>query len=396
MPRIRAWGHAIVKIVVGFVLVSLAAMSAVARAQDAAIGQVLYTNNCAPCHFDAKLNLFGVLAGANPSTILLEIQIYGPMNFLRPNPSGPITSVAQIDDIAAYLESVANPGSPPPPPPPPPPTQGNFVWAQSAVYVFGLQATGTQGAAQAIVVQNTGPGTAAVSDVTSSDAEFKVSGTTCTSVAANATCVVNVAFAPTTAGPHSSLLSIANDGATNPLVIPLSGEGATLAEANEETVIEYFETAFNHYFITPLAGEIQLLDARQPPFQDWVRTGGSFKANRATGAPAGAVGVCRFFNDNFLGTSTHFYAPHGLGCEQTIADFPDWTLEDPNLFLAVLPDANGNCPAGQIPVYRLYNNGMGGAPNHRFTTDPDVRMQMIAAGYAPEGAGVGVGWCAPQ
>jgi hypothetical protein len=39
---------------------------------------------------------------------------------------------------------------------------------------------------------------------------------------------------------------------------------------------------------------------------------------------------------------------------------------------------------------------MGGAPNHRFTTDPTVRAQMLAQGYAPEGYGIGVGWCAPQ
>jgi len=44
----------------------------------------------------------------------------------------------------------------------------------------------------------------------------------------------------------------------------------------------------------------------------------------------------------------------------------------------------------------LYNNGMGGAPNHRFTTDANVRTQMINAGWIPEGAGIGVGFCSPQ
>jgi hypothetical protein len=61
----------------------------------------------------------------------------------------------------------------------------------------------------------------------------------------------------------------------------------------------------------------------------------------------------------------------------------------------MLPNADGTCPAGTIPVYRMFNNGMGGAPNHRFTTDLTVRQQMIDAGYTPEGAGIGVGWCAP-
>lgn len=33
--------------------------------------------------------------------------------------------------------------------------------------------------------------------------------------------------------------------------------------------------------------------------------------------------------------------------------------------------------------------------NHRFTTDLGVRAQMIALGYVPEGAGIGVTMCSP-
>jgi hypothetical protein len=47
-------------------------------------------------------------------------------------------------------------------------------------------------------------------------------------------------------------------------------------------------------------------------------------------------------------------------------------------------------------VFRLYNNGQGGAPNHRYTTDAAVRAAMIAAGWAPEGYGPqGVALCSP-
>jgi hypothetical protein len=41
-------------------------------------------------------------------------------------------------------------------------------------------------------------------------------------------------------------------------------------------------------------------------------------------------------------------------------------------------------PAGTIPLYRLYNNGQGGAPNHRYTVDPTVRAAMIARNWSPE------------
>ncbi len=44
---------------------------------------------------------------------------------------------------------------------------------------------------------------------------------------------------------------------------------------------------------------------------------------------------------------------------------------------------------------RLYNDGQGGAPNHRFTTSASVRAEMLASGYIAEGAGMGIGLCAP-
>jgi hypothetical protein len=90
-------------------------------------------------------------------------------------------------------------------------------------------------------------------------------------------------------------------------------------------------------------------------------------------------------------------APHGLGCEGTIAFFPDWLLEDDKLFNAMLPDSTtGACPAGTIQVYRFFNNGMGNAPNHRFVTSKAEREGMLNQGWKAEGAGIGVGMCAPQ
>ncbi len=63
----------------------------------------------------------------------------------------------------------------------------------------------------------------------------------------------------------------------------------------------------------------------------------------------------------------------------------------------MLPDGTtGACPAGTIPVYRLYNQGMGAAPNHRFVTSLAERQKMMGLGWVAEGAGIGVGMCAPQ
>ncbi len=133
-------------------------------------------------------------------------------------------------------------------------------------------------------------------------------------------------------------------------------------------VVEYHHAAFDHYFITPVPAEIALLDAHAPPFEDWSRTGFSFNAYVNAGAPAGSTAICRLFNNHFGAKSSHFYGPKGSVCEDTLRLFPDWALEDDKLFNTMLPDGTGVCPPGTIPVYRMFNQGMGGAPNHRFVT----------------------------
>ena len=74
---------------------------------------------------------------------------------------------------------------------------------------------------------------------------------------------------------------------------------------------------------------------------------------------------------------------------------PNWQLEG-YVFNVAPPAGDGSCPAGFAPVYRLYNDGQGAAPNHRFTTDLAVRGQMLAKGYVAEGYGIGVSMCSPN
>jgi hypothetical protein len=197
--------------------------------------------------------------------------------------------------------------------------------------------------------------------------------------------------------PTDGVNALYTDGTTRPnLATNFAGATATVAAGPATvTVVEYHHAAFDHYFITPVADEIAKLDARAPPFEDWSRTGLTFKAYVNASAPAGSNAICRFFNSSFAPKSSHFYAGHGFGCEDTLRLFPDWGLEDDKLFNMMMPDASGACPAGTIPVYRLYNQGMGGAPNHRFVTSLAERQKMLDMNYAPEGNGLGVGMCAP-
>ncbi len=155
--------------------------------------------------------------------------------------------------------------------------------------------------------------------------------------------------------------------------------------------IEFFNATFQHYFVSSATAEIAKLD--DGTFAGWKRTGQKFNVHPA--AAGGLAAVCRFFTVAFPPSSSHFYAPRGLGCEGTLTN-TNWQYEG-DVFYVSLPTVEGVCPSGTQPVYRLYNNGRGGAPNHRFTTSETTRSQMLAEGFVAEGAGpMGVGFCAPQ
>jgi hypothetical protein len=125
----------------------------------------------------------------------------------------------------------------------------------------------------------------------------------------------------------------------------------------------------------------------------WARTGQSFHAYAVP--TAGASPVCRFYIPPLYGDS-HFYSASPLECAAVHAHYPAFEYESPSVFYIVVPDPNtGACPAGTIPVYRLYDNRAD--TNHRYTTSRTIRDQMVAAGWVPEGYGADpVIMCSPQ
>jgi hypothetical protein len=56
---------------------------------------------------------------------------------------------------------------------------------------------------------------------------------------------------------------------------------------------------------------------------------------------------------------------------------------------------DGECPADMQSLYRFYNGGRGGAPNHRYVTDQAARGSLLVQGWVPEGMGSGVAGCVP-
>ncbi|MBS0319695.1 MAG: hypothetical protein JSR18_04075 [Proteobacteria bacterium] len=160
-------------------------------------------------------------------------------------------------------------------------------------------------------------------------------------------------------------------------------------------VVEYYHAGMDHYFMTADPVEIALCNAGQVPCSGWVPTGQSFGAFAPGHEPQWSTGVCRFYNDHFAPKSSHFYALQGDVCQQTLEYFPDWLLESADEFALDAPAADGTCGAGYVPIFRLYNNGMGAAPAHRFTADAATRETMLDRGWVPEGLGpLGVAFCA--
>ena len=96
-----------------------------------------------------------------------------------------------------------------------------------------------------------------------------------------------------------------------------------------------------------------------------------------------AYDVCRFFTTpgTFGTKSSHFYTAVASECNGLKLN-PNWIYE--KIAGKVQLPTGGVCPAGTQILYRLYNQGQTGAPNHRYTTSLAIRSQMIAQGFVPE------------
>lgn len=165
------------------------------------------------------------------------------------------------------------------------------------------------------------------------------------------------------------------------------------------TVVEFYNAALDHYFISPLAPDIEALDSGR--LAGWARTGRTFAAWPSNLAilPS-ASPVCRFYIPPQKGDS-HFFSASLAECadvaQRILADpnYAGFVQETPSAFYIGLPDAvTGACAAGTVPVYRLWNQRADS--NHLYTIVRAVRDQAVAAGYVAEGYGPDpVAMCAP-
>jgi len=171
-------------------------------------------------------------------------------------------------------------------------------------------------------------------------------------------------------------------------MLPLTRQYLTpdaLNTTSQAVVVEFYNEALDHFFITSDANEINLLDTGV--LRGWVRTGIRFLAYSAP--VAGTNPVCRFYLRPGVGDS-HFYSADPNECQQTLARFgASWIYESPSVFYVALPNVvTGACGAGQTPVWRFFNTV---TTNHRYTTEVFIRDTLradprwVAEGYGPDG-----------
>jgi hypothetical protein len=165
----------------------------------------------------------------------------------------------------------------------------------------------------------------------------------------------------------------------------------TAATSYAGVAVEYYHTAFDHYFITADPAEQAALDSGR--FKGWVRSGFKFDVlDAGTNAP-GSTPVCRFYGLPAAGLDSHFYSASPAECAAVAVKFAGaWQLESTEVFRAVLPSATGVCPGGTAPVYRSWNQRTDS--NHRYTVSPQVQFSQVLSGWLPEGYNAeGVAMC---
>jgi hypothetical protein len=198
--------------------------------------------------------------------------------------------------------------------------------------------------------------------------------------------------------PAGSTCAVGGFCGTGMLDAGLAVQATIPASANPPigaaAVVEFYDPALDHYFVTSDAFEIASLDAS---FPRWRRTGHVFYAwVDAAYAPPGAFAqpVCRFYAGPEQQIDSHWFSADPVECGTVLSQSPGWQLQSSAAFWVEMPGFDGQCRAGTLPVYRFFNNRRDA--NQRHTIDLSVKRAMINRAWVPDGKGAnGAAFCSP-
>jgi hypothetical protein len=211
-------------------LLAVLAFVPAVHAADALNGKNLYLNgptgggtSCSSCHgASPAANVNGILAAANQPSVI--------SNAFSANKGGMGTlyngrfTAAEIADLAAFIGN-------------PTVTAAPAAAVNPSSLSFAATTIGQSASPLATTLSNTGNAALNVGTLSLSGAaagDYAISGGTCangTSLAAGASCTVQVAFKPTAAGARSASLVIAHNATGGSSTVALSGTGNAAAQA---------------------------------------------------------------------------------------------------------------------------------------------------------------------
>ncbi len=182
---------------------------------------------------------------------------------------------------------------------------------------------------------------------------------------------------------YNVFIMLLNEGKVNQirtyLCIALLALSASVKAA---TVVEFYHTTLDHYFITADTTEAAAID-NGGAGPGWVRTGYNFETG-------GTTPVCRFYGSRSPGPNSHFYTVDAGECNYLrLLTTPHiekrWNYE--GISFNSTPSVNGSCSSGATPIYRAYNNGFarGVDSNHRITSSLAAIQEVVARGWINEG-----------
>ena len=145
--------------------------------------------------------------------------------------------------------------------------------------------------------------------------------------------------------------------------------GSLVPPAGATTVVEYYRSDLDHYYLSADPNEIAAIDSSLVSTNR--RTGLYFFAwVDAASAPPGAQPVCKFYGSPAVFIDSYYFTADPGACQYIIGHSPAWSLVNPAAFWVLPTDALGHCGAGTVAVFRFDNNRQDF--NQRHTIDLSV------------------------
>ena len=156
----------------------------------------------------------------------------------------------------------------------------------------------------------------------------------------------------------------------------------------ERPAREFYNTQLDHYFMAAGQDEVDIILAGGAG-PGWVLTNESFKvfSRLPSDTFTTVTPVCRFYGALAGGPNSHFFTASPGECE-FVKGAGGWYYE--GIGFNVVPQNNGDCPAGMLEVNRAYNDRFRtNDSNHRYSTSDSTMREMSRRGWIVEGTV----WC---